>query len=55
MCLAIRPAGQSGKSILANFKQLLADSSADRATYGPLPFALTEVNARTASDFASST
>lgn len=49
-------AGQSGRGILANFVELQANSSADRAALQTtFPFSITEHNARTSGDFSSST
>ena len=48
-------AGQSGKSILSNFQELLTNTSADRAAVGTFPFSVTEYNAKTSGDFSTST
>lgn len=54
--LLLTAAGQSGKSILANFQELSANTTADRIATGvQFPFSVTEFNARTSGDFATST
>lgn len=55
-CCRVRaPAGQGGATILSNFNTLLTSSAADRATYGALPFSVSEYNAKTSGDFSTST
>lgn len=48
-------AGQSGKSILANFQELYSNTTADRAAQGNFPFCVSEYNAKTSGDFSTST
>lgn len=56
VCVCLVPsAGQSGKTILSNFNDLLAASAADRAVQGDFPFSVTEHNARTSSSYSSTT
>lgn len=48
--------GQSGGTILSNFQELAANTTADKAAVGSnFPFSVTEFNAKTSGDFSTST